>query len=494
MWTKERLQEIIATKMSDYTLVVVSNRQPYSHVLKSGKVICQRQPGGLVTALNPVLQATQGLWIGVGMSPYDQQVLDASGKVRVPPQGDNGYWLRRLFLSKEDMDGYYYGYSNEGLWPLAHIAYTRPNFIESDWQAYQKVNRMFADAILQEVGDRNAFVWVQDFHLTLVAKYLREANKPNIVTSLFWHIPWPNSEVFRICPQKNEILEGLLAYDMLGFHIRYHCDNFFASVNRELECRIDYERRSVSIQNHETLVRQFPISVDATYISQEVEQPETVERCNHLRDHFNIGDRKIILGIDRIDYTKGIPEKLKALNRFLEKHPEQKGQFSFLQLGQISRIHIPRYKQLNDEINALVEEINWKHSEGTWQPIILDRSYIDQADINALYRMSDVCVVSSLHDGMNLVAKEFVACRPDLNGVLLLSEFTGAARELTDAVVFNPYDTESFADALQMALTMPLEEQERRMRRMREIVFHNNIYRWAGKVLSQLLKFEFQEI
>lgn len=491
MWNKNTLRKTIQEKLSDYLLVLVSNRQPYQHFMKSGKMICQREAGGLVTALDPVMQTAQGIWIASGTSELDKKVVDSDSKIAVPPENP-AYSLKRIFLTKEERDAYYYGYSNEGLWPLCHIAYTRPVFVESEWKAYQKVNRMFADAILEEVKDRKAFVWVHDFHLTLVAKYLREAN-PNIITSIFWHIPWPNPEVFRICPQKKEILEGMLAYDLVGFQIRYHADNFLATVDRELESRIDREVSTVSYQNKETMVRNFPVSIDFAAISSSVESEPMKTRAEKLREDFSLGDKKLILGVDRIDYTKGITERLRSIDRFLEKYPETKEKFVFLQIGQISRIHIPRYKQLNDEVNALVEEINWKHSQNSWLPIIFTRSYIPYQDILLFYRMAQACLVTSLHDGMNLVAKEFVASRPDLAGVLILSQFTGAARELNDALLINPYDSEALADALYQALNMPEAEQEKRMRKMREIVEQNNIYRWAGKVLSQLLKFEFQE-
>lgn len=493
MWTKSSLQETIRDKMADYLLVVASNRQPYSHILRLGKVVCQRQPGGLITALDPVMQAAKGTWIAVGTSPYDRQMTDENQKVKLPHE-DPSYELKRIFLSKEDMDEYYYGYANEGLWPLCHNAYTRPHFMISDWKAYQKVNRVFAEAILKEIGDRKAFVWIHDFHLTLVAKYLREANRPNIITSFFWHIPWPNPEAFRICPHKKEILEGLLSYDLLGFQIRHYCDNFLASVDHGLESRIDRERTSVIFQDRETFVRAFPISIDFDSISAQSDSQGVKERMERIRNEFSLGDRKLLVGVDRIDYTKGIPDKFRALDRFLEKYPEYKEKFVFFQLGEVSRIRIPRYKQLNEELNVLVEEINWKHSQGYWVPIIFRRTYMDYLDILALYRMADACIISSLDDGLNLVAKEFVAARSDLNGCLVLSQFTGAARELTDAILINPYDSESFCDAIRQAVEMPLEERERRMKKMRQVVEQNNIYRWAGKVLSQLLKFEFQEV
>jgi len=492
MWDKARLKETVQTKMEDYLLIVASNRQPYSHLKKGSEVVCQRQPGGLVTALTPVMETVNGIWIGTGTSPYDRQVVDENNKIQLPPENPS-FSLKRVFLSKEEMDGFYYGYSNEGMWPLSHIAYERPYFSASDWEQYKKVNKMYADAILEEVGNRKAFVWIQDFHLMMVAKYLRESDNPNIITSLFWHIPWPNEEVFGICPQKNELLESLLAHDLLGFQIQYHCDNFLKAVDASLESRIDREKKAVSFHNHETLVRPFPISIDFQQISDSADEEDIEERMERLREEYGLKGKKMIFGIDRIDYTKGIPDKFKAIDRFIEKRPEYKEKFVFVQLGQVSRIQVPRYKQLNDELNSLVIDINWKHSQGSWMPINFTREYMDYKDILALYRLADVCIVSSLHDGMNLVAKEYVAARSDLDGVLLLSQFTGAARELEDSIIINPYDTESFADSIAQALAMLPEEKEKRMVKMRDIVDKNNIYRWSGRVLSNLLNFEFDE-
>lgn len=492
MWTQETLREIVKEKLSDFLLVIVSNRQPFTHIVKSQKVICQREAGGLVTALHPVMQAAQGTWIATGSRPSDFQVLDKDHKVMLPPENPS-YALRRIALSKEDLDGYYNGYSSEGLWPLCHIAYTRPVFAEADWEAYQKVNCQFAETILKEISDQKAFVWVQDFHLALVGKYLREAGRSNIITSIFWHIPWPNAEVFQICPQKKKVLEGLLAYDLIGFQIRYHADNFLEAINRELESRIDQEKDSVTYQNHETLVRAFPISVDLEDISKKAVSKDAASRGEELREELGFEDKKLVVSVDRIDYTKGIPERLRAIDLFLTKYPAYKEKVVFLQLGQTSRIHVPRYRKLNDEIDAMVEEINWRHSQNNWLPVIFTRLYTTYSDILALYRMADACIVSALHDGMNLVAKEFVAARSDLKGVLILSQFTGAARELTEALIINPYDEASFADAIGQALNMSPEDQEKRMKKMSESLAQNNIYRWAGKVLSQLLAFEFKE-
>lgn len=492
MWNQTVLQKIIHEKMSDYSLVIASNREPYRHVFADGKHRIQREPGGLVTALDPVMQAAQGTWVALGSGEDDRQVLDEHGKVMLPPEHP-AYALRRVFLNKEVLRGYYDGYSNEGLWPLCHIAYTRPVFREADWQSYLKANKVFADTILEEVGNQKAFVWIHDFHLILAGKYLKAANAANLITAFFLHIPWPNPEVFQICPQKKEILEGFLSYDMIGFQIRYHADNFLATVDRELETKIDREKISIWYQNRETLVRAFPVSVDFEAISNHAGSSEAQKAVKRIRHDYGIGKAKLVISVDRIDYTKGIPDRLRAIDLFFDKHPEFKEKIVFFQIGQPSRVHLERFRQLNNEINSLVDEINWKHSQGAWSPIIFTRSYIPYQNILALYRDAEVCIVSALHDGMNLVAKEFIAARSNATGTLILSRFAGSARELPEAILINPYDTESFAGAIYEALTLSPEDKQKKMQKMRETIAQQNIYRWVGKVLSQLLKFEFQE-
>jgi len=418
--------------------------------------------------------------------------VDKNDRLQVPPDNPQ-YTLHRVWLTKEEEDGYYYGFSNEALWPLSHIAYTRPKFEETDWQMYKKVNRKFADVILKEIGDRKAFVWIQDYHMALLPKFLKDAKGSNIITAHFWHIPWPNPEVFRICPKKTEILEGLLANDLLGFHLRYHCENFIATVEKEMEARIDRERFSITKAGHETIIRPFPIGVDFGYIEDLARSKEVKESIKNLKEEFLLNYDFIMLGLDRIDYTKGIPERLRAIDRFLEKYPEYKGRFLFIQMGRLSRMHIPAYKNLNDEINALVEEINWKHSHEGWVPILFVRRHMSYPEVIAFCRLANICIVSPVHDGMNLVAKEYIATRFDKTGVLVLSQFTGSARELSDVIILNPYDTEDFAEKIKEAITINKKEARMRMGKMRKQIAQNNIYRWAGKVLSTLLKFEFEE-
>ncbi|MGB8225431.1 MAG: trehalose-6-phosphate synthase, partial [Sedimentisphaerales bacterium] len=432
MWTSQDLHQLTKEKMGDYLFMVVSNRQPYIHTYKGGKIIYQRGPGGIITAVEPVMQACNGIWVAYGSGNADRRVSDSNGKVNVPPEKPT-YTLKRVWLNKEEEKGYYYGYSNEALWPLCHVAFQRPIFRREDWDCYVKVNQKFAKAIMEEIGDRKAIIWIQDYHLCLLAKFLKELSPNQLITAHFWHVPWPGYETFRICPQKKEILEGLLANDLLGFQIRYHCSNFFDAIDRELESRINREYFAVVCGGHNTLIRAYPISVDFEEINRFSGSPEVAKAQQSLMEEFGLSGFKVLVSLDRIDYIKGIPERLLAVDRLLEKHPELKEKIVLLQMGELSRLHIPRYKALNDEINALVEQINWKHSTDSWQPIILARRHLSLTEAIALYRIGDICVVSSLQDGMNLVAKEFLSSRADETGMLVLSQFTGAARELTGA-------------------------------------------------------------
>jgi trehalose 6-phosphate synthase len=437
------------------------------------------------------MRACRGTWIASGRGDADREVVDKDSKVSVPPD-EPRYFLKRVWLSRDEEDGYYYGFSNEALWPLCHIAYTRPVFVESDWNTYKKVNEIFARNVLDEVGGKKAFVFIQDYHLALLSRLIKEKN-PNIITAQFWHIPWPNREAFRICPWQEEILHGLLGNDLLGFHIRYHCNNFLDTVDRAIEAKVDWERYEVTCGGKKTAVRPFSISVDFEEISNEAQKEEVATEIERLKNTFGIEAEMVGVGLDRIDYTKGIPDRFLAISRFLEKYPQYRGRVVFIQAGVPSRIQLGAYKKLNEEIDNLVEEINCKYGKGRWKPIIYLREHLSPATLMALRRLANFFVVSSLHDGMNLVAKEFVAARFDEDGVLILSPFTGAARELTDALLVNPYATDHFADAVKNAVEMPKAERRKRMRKMREVVKENNIYKWAADIISELVKFEFGE-
>ncbi len=492
MWQKENLQNLIKDKMKDYLFIVVSNREPYVHVRKKGNIEWIRGIGGVTSALDPVMQSCDGLWVAYGHGDADRDVTDSKGKVRVPPDQPS-YTLKRVWLTKEEEQGYYYGYANEVLWPLCHMAFERPIFRSEDWECYKRVNEKFAQAIIDEIGDRKAFVWIQDYHFCLLPKYLKQKAPRQIITAHFWHIPWPCHEAFRICPQKKEILEGLLSNDLLGFHIRQHCNNFLETIDREIESKIDRERVSIIKNDHETLIRPYPISVDFTGINEVVNSVAVQEKADALIQEFELSERQVLVGLDRIDYTKGLPDKLRAIDRLFAKHSELYGKVVFLQIGVITRLHIKKYKELNDEINALVEEINWKYAVSHWKPVVFVRRQFSLIELLALYRISTAAIVSSLHDGMNLVAKEYISSRSDHKGMLILSQFTGAARELTDAVLINPYDCDEFSEGIFQALNLTEDDRNKRMIKMRKIIHENNIYHWAGKIISELLEFEFRD-
>lgn len=484
---REKLQKTIRERLKGYQVVVASNREPYLHYMHKGKIAYLNPPGGAAHTLDSILQACGGTWVAHGSGNADKKVVDQDGKIQLPPENPT-YTLKRIWLSKEQANGYYFGFSNQALWPLCHIVYTRPIFRQSDWEYYQQVNRMFAEAILKEIGKSKAFVWIQDYHLALLAKYIKEKRK-DVICAQFWHIPWPNPEAFRICPMKKEILKGLLSNDMLAFHLRYYNTNFIDTVEKEMENRLDREKTSIIYHGHETMIRAFPISVDFQKISQDVDSQDIKERAAHYKEEFSLSDDlKVILGLDRIDYTKGIPERLRAVGRLLEKYPQYKERFVFIQMGALSRVHISQYRDLNDEINDLVEEINWKHSTESWSPIVFVRRTLSYPETVAFYRLGDVCVVSSVHDGMNIVAKEYICAKNNLEGMLVLSKFTGAARELNEAVLINPYDIEDFAEKIRIALEMPKKERSQRMKKLRDTIARNDIYRWANKFINELIK------
>jgi trehalose 6-phosphate synthase len=484
LWTEAKLRDLIHARLGENALFVVSNREPYMHIIDeiTGKPKCIRPASGVVTAIDPIMRACGGTWIAHGSGKADNKFVNSKDKLGVPP-GDIRYILKRVWLSKEEEEGYYYGFANEGLWPLCHITHTRPIFRETDWQMYKKVNKIFADTILEELPVKSPFVFIQDYHFTLLAKMVKE-KRPDATIALFWHIPWPNPEVFSTCPYQEQILDGMLASDLIGFHIQSHCNNFLDTANRLLESRVDTEKFSVVRFGKETSIRAFPISVDG-YISSDVSQIEA-NQINALRKEFELGAKIVALGVDRIDYTKGIIERILAIDRFIEKYPQYKNKFVFIQLATPSRTHIKRYHDLMGEIDELVEKKNWKYSDGAWRPIIYLKRHFSPEEIRPYYALADICIVSSLHDGMNLVAKEYVASKNDLSGALILSRFTGASKELKDSIQINPYSIEEFADAIKFAIEMPTEEKKRRMENMRNIVKTNNVYRWAGNIITEL--------
>jgi trehalose 6-phosphate synthase len=492
-WTAERLSVHVRDRLENSRLFVVANREPYIHRHQGKSVEAIVPASGLVTALAPVLCACDGTWVAHGSGDADRETVDKHDRLRVPPE-EPRYTLRRVWLSKEEEEGYYYGFANEGLWPLCHIAHTRPVFRVSDWKHYERANRRFADAVLKEMeGLDRPVLLAQDYHFALLPRMIKKA-RPDARVAIFWHIPWPNPEAFGICPWQRELVDGLLGADLIGFHIQSHCTNFLQTVDRVLESRIDWEHCTVNREEHRTVVKPFPISVEFPVNPAPDEAVESVylERAALLRE---LGIEALFLGVgvDRVDYTKGILERFLAIERLLEKHATYREKFTFLQIGAPSRTHIKRYHDLLAEVESEAERINWRFQTGKWKPIVFMKRQHSHHEIQRFYRTADLCLVTSLHDGMNLVAKEFVAARQDEQGVLVLSRFTGAAREFPDALLVNPYDIEQTAEALRIALEMNTEERKSRMQRMRRVVREHNIYRWAGSLIGELCEVRLDE-
>lgn len=488
LWTPTSLKEHLRITLQGRSIFVISNREPFIHVKRGKEIDCIVPASGLVTALEPVLAACEGTWIAHGSGDADGLVVDSADRLRVPAASPQ-YTLRRVWLTKEEEEGYYYGFANEGLWPLCHIAHTRPVFRAEDWRYYQSVNEKFAQVTLSELeGVEEPCVLIQDYHFALLPKLIK-TKRPDARVGLFWHIPWPNPESFGICPWQGELLHGMLGADLIGFHIQFHCNNFLETVDRALESRIEWEHFAVRRGNHTTYVKPFPISIAYPDDLATLAGSTGGERSKEaLLTELGVKARYLAVGVDRLDYTKGILERLRGIERLLEKYPQYQGQLTFIELGAPSRIHIKQYQELIAAIEAEADRICWRFQIGEWRPILFLKRHHSRQEIQPFYKAADVCLVTSLHDGMNLVAKEFVGAREDEQGVLILSRFTGAARELKDALIINPYDIEELADAIHAALTMSNEEQSIRIRRMREVLRDRNVYRWAADLFTDLVQ------
>ena len=477
VWTEERLKQFVQMRFGASPIFVLSNREPVSHV-RDGAAIRELQPAsGLVTAMEPIMFACGGVWVAHGSGDADRIVGERIGL----PADDPAYTLRRVWLEPDEEAGYYYGFANEGLWPLCHIVHERPQFRAADWAHYRAVNEKFATTVLEEMEKVEApVVLVQDYHFALASRFIKRA-RPDARVALFWHIPWPNFEAFGICPWQEEILLGMLGADLVGFHTQFHCNNFLETVERTIEGRVEWDDFAVVRGNHTTHVLPFPISVAS-------EPDERAPAVDSELATLETPVEFLGIGVERIDYTKGLPERFRAIRRFFERWPEYRRRVVFVQLASPSRSRIPRYQQLQEEIHEIVRRINDEIGEWGWQPIAYRERHHEHREIRAWYRAAQFCVVSSLHDGMNLVAKEFIAARDDDDAVLILSRFTGASRELRDALLVNPYDIEGTAEAIHRAIEMAPAERRDRMSRMRAHVREQNIFRWAGMLMSELTR------
>jgi trehalose 6-phosphate synthase len=482
-WGPDRLRSLLRTQLRGDEIIVVSNREPYIHEHAPAGMIVKRPASGLVTAIEPVLRACSGTWIAHGSGSADRQVVDPRDHMLAPP-GRAEYTLRRIWLTEREELGYYYGFANEGLWPLCHVAHVRPVFREPDWQAYREINQRFADAVVDEARSEDPVVMVQDYHFALLPAMIRE-RLPRATILTFWHIPWPNPESFGICPWRREILQGMLGSTIVGFQTRFHCKNFIETIDRTLEARIEHEHSTISYQDEDTFVESYPISIEWPSPASMAAWP-SIEQCRrNVAQRLGLAaDQKIAVGIDRLDYTKGVIERMQAVERLLEQRPEWVGRFVLVQAAAPSRSVLEEYSLFQQRIGLLAEHINQRFGTADYRPIRLLMEHHERDAVNELYRAADVCLVTSLHDGMNLVCKEFVAARDDERGVLILSRFAGAAREMTEALIVNPYHVEDCAAQIQRALTMPEPEQRERMASLRMTVREFNVYRWAGRMLA----------
>jgi trehalose 6-phosphate synthase len=483
IWTPERLKVEMENLLHNRMLIVVSNREPYMHIHNGKEIQCIIPASGLITAMEPILKACSGLWIASGSGDADKETVDKNDKVKVPPE-DPKYTLRRIWLTKEEDDHYYYGFSNEGLWPLCHIAHTRPIFRNDDWLFYKKVNEDFAKAVLEESkNEEEPFILIQDFHFALVPELIK-LKKPKARVAIFWHIPWPNPESFGICPWQREILQGMLGADLIGFHTQYHCNHFLETVNNAIEARVVWEDFSVKKAGRTTFVKPFPISI--AFTPKDYDSGEPKLKPSRLLKDYGLTAHYLGIGVDRIDYTKGIAEKFLAIERFLEKNPSYVGKFTFVQIGAPSRTLLKTYSDTVSLVERETERINSRFKSKNWKAILLLKRHHSHEEIKPFYTSADFCMVTSLHDGMNLVAKEFVASRSQNDGVLILSRFAGASQELQGALIINPYDIEKSADSIKEALEMPKEQQIERMIQMRLVIVRHNVYSWAATLLRTM--------
>jgi len=465
-------------------MIVIANREPYIHNRRDGGIEVQRPASGLVTALEPVLRHSGGLWVAHGSGSADAETSDERGMIGVPP-GLPSYQLKRVWLSQREEQGYYYGFANEGLWPLCHLAHQSPHFRLHDWQEYRRVNARFASEIPEEWLDDRSLLLVQDYHFALVPRLLKDRRGVGKI-SLFWHIPWPTAEKFRICPWAEELLHGMLGAGLIGFHTLTHCRNFLESCERLLEARVDRENLSVTYRGHETKVRAFPIGIDTAPV-RKLDDREIGE----LKTRYGVGNIPFIaVGVDRLDYTKGLLERVAGVERFLEKYPRYRGEFCWIQIASPSRTTIPAYQDLSLQLEHAIQRVNDRFGDASlgYLPIRLLARHHDWEEIRWFYQMGQVGLVTPLHDGMNLVAKEYVWCQSEERGSLVLSRFAGASQELTDALLVNPYSAEEIADSLDQAFSLSESERIRRMRSMKEKIARHSAFSWANDLIEATLE------
>jgi trehalose 6-phosphate synthase len=478
MLSRPTLQEICNRAQ----IIVLSNRQPYSHELRpDGEVEVTHSASGLVHAVEPLLAACGGVWVAHGSGSADRRNVDEFDRLNVPPDNPQ-YRLRRVWLNDDEYAGYYYGFANDALWPLCHRAFAKPVFRAADLDAYWAANARFVEAVCEEAVDDSPVVLVQDYHFAFAPAMLREQMPLSTIVT-FWHVPWPERQRFSICPWGSQLLNGLLGSSIVGFQTDSDRQNFAAAVRLTLDARVNEDASEVIYNGRTTALRVYPASIAWT---PELDDAISVADCrSSVCESLALADDvRIAVGVDRLDYTKGIEEKLLAVEQLLEIYPEYRGRFVMIQLAEPTRPGLAPYIELRARVRATAERINLTYGNGDYCPIILLEAHHPQSEVSRYLRAADVCIVGSLHDGMNLVCKEFVRARTDERGTLVLSTFAGAARSLDDALLINPYDAQGSADVIARALGMPEAEQRSRMRRMRRTVAASDAHRWAAVMLA----------
>jgi len=481
----QRLSGMMRAKVGDRRFILVSNREPYVHRRVREEIRWMRPAGGGTAVLDPLLRSLDGTWVAWGSGEADRLVVDEWNRIRVPPDRP-AYTLRRVWLTPDEVEHYYHGYSNRFLWPLCHMTLDRVVFRQKFWEGYRRVNERFTRAILEELDERPGLVWIQDYHLALCPAMLKR-ERPDLTVALFWHIPWPVHDVFRICPQRKELLESLLACDQIGFHLDRYRSGFLECVQRELNLTSESGKERIRFRDHVTRTSAIPVSVDFEFFENQAGLPDTEKRMANIRKRLMISPKTIVgLGVDRLDYTKGLLKRLWAVEVFLERNPEYLGRFLFIQIAAPTRAESEPYQGYRDLLQSTVNEINQRFARAGWRPIEYIEGQLSHASVVAYYRLAHFCLVSSVLDGMNLVSKEFAASKIERSGVLLLSEMAGSSEDLDRALPINPYDVEGTAEAIRMAIEMPPEEQRLRMDRMRESIRKHDIYEWMENNLNAM--------
>lgn len=477
------LRAFIEENFADKKLIIATNREPYVHK-KAGSVIKVEKPaGGVTSALDDVMRAVGGTWVAWGSGSGDKEAVDSRDCVMAPPENPS-YTLKRVWLSPAEADNYYHGYSNHLLWPLCHITLDRVYYRKRFYEDYKKVNQYFASAILKE-AEKDSIVWLHDFHLCLVPKMLREKGA-GLTIAHFWHIPWPDWSVFRVCPQSKELLEGLLGSDLIGFQIPLFAKNFIECVSESLNAAIDYQNSTIDYNGHTTRLKAFPISIDYDKFNSMASLPQTKKAMENIRRRYAIRNGFIGIGVDRLEYTKALIKRLQAIDLFFERYERFRGRFTFIQIAVPTRMKEP-YISYKETVEGLIKKINKKYSKDGWRPIIYIDRKIEHKDLAAYYRLADVAIISSVYDGMNLVAKEYAASQVDEKGALILSELAGAADELEGAILVNPYDIEGFSDSIKTALSLPQKDKAARMSLLRTQIEENDIFRWVINIIHEML-------